>query len=111
MVISGQDRLVDICGVTSFRATSSPLYNDKEIRVSMINDIDDLADAVDRAWVECDMLDTSGLQTIDDLDHLLCSWNTSSNTESINGEALLPYLLPKWKSEGELAGINAQSSR
>jgi hypothetical protein len=65
-------------------ASTSPLKNDREIGVRS-GDRDDVTNAVDGTWFECDMLDTSLFQRIDNLCSLLGGWNTSRDAESFNG--------------------------
>lgn len=96
-----------LAGVVTTGATTSPLKNDGEVGVSGGN-IDNLANAVDRTWLERDVLDTSVLETLDDLCCLLRARDTSGNTETFNRKAFATHLLPEGELEAELTRVDVQ---
>lgn len=69
--------------VMTARTITSPLQNDREVRVRG-GDIDDLADVVNQSRLEGYVFDASGIKAIDDFDTLFYVGNTSRNTESFD---------------------------
>jgi hypothetical protein len=57
-------------------------------------------DAVNRTRSERNALDSELSESLDNLSGLLHSWDTGSNAEVFNGEALATHLLPERKLEG-----------
>ena len=106
--ISGQDRLVEIFKrVMSSRTTTSPLHDDGEVRVGG-GHANDLTNAIYGTGLKSDVLDAGGLETLDNLDSLFRSRNTSSNAETFYRKALFPHLLPERELEGEQTRVDIQ---
>ena len=106
--IGREDGLVEVLArVVTSGATAGPLHDDGEVGVRS-SDVDDLADTVDRAGLEGNMLDPGGAERRDDLSRLLSAGNSGGNTEALNGQALAAHLLPEWELEPELAGVDVE---
>ncbi|KAF5342127.1 hypothetical protein D9611_001434 [Ephemerocybe angulata] len=106
--VGREDGLVEVLErVVSPGTSTSPLHDDGEVGVGR-GDVDDLTDAVDGTRLERDVLDSSGLESLNDLDSLLGGGDASSNTEAFDGEPLLPHLLPERELEGELARVDVE---
>ena len=89
------------------RATASPLEDDREVGVGG-GDVHDLADALDGAGLERDVLDAGGLQRADDLRGLLDGRDTGGDTETFDRETLTAHLLPERELEAKLARVDVE---
>jgi hypothetical protein len=86
---------------------TSPLKDDVEVRAGSGN-VNDLSDAVNGSRLEWDMLDTSILEPVDDLNSLLNSGNASGNAEVFNRMTLLYHLLPERNLESDLPRVDVK---
>ena len=81
-----------------------PLKDDGEVGIGG-SDVNNLTNAVHRTRLEGNVLNTGLGETLNYLCGLLRCWNTGSDAEPFNGEALTAHLLPERELEVELARV------
>src|ERR1700691_5571311 len=83
---------------------TGPLENDGEVGVRS-GDTDDLPDPFYRAGFECDVFNARSCQSFDDLRGLFCARNTSSDTETFDGQT---HVLPQQKLERKVLRVDVK---
>lgn len=82
--------------------STSPLENNGEAGVRR-SDTDNLSDPFHRAGLKCDIFDARLFQPISSC---LCTWDAHGDTETLDWQPFLSYLLPQGQLKRELTWVD-----